>query len=640
MGYITYKQADSRWGELNYNGSSTMATAGCGPTAVAMLGYAVAGRSNPKSCMKYMQKHGYAIRNQGTAWDGIPACMRACGLKDVKNVAKMSDVFAYLAKGYCAVFLTSYKYAKKNGASMDVVWTTDGHFISITDYKKKGGKDYVYVRDPGGRNNTGWFCYQTQLRGWLPQVWVGKVPGKSTPKPTPKPAPKTYPKCIDVSDHQGNINWTKVKAAGINYAIIKAGFGKNNIDSHFVKNISEATRAGVKVGVYWFSYAYTTEMAKKEAEYCINAIGKYKLDLPVFFDWEYDSMRYAKEKKVNPSMSLITSMHTAFCTKIVSAGFRAGFYYNYDYKKNHIDMDKLKSFYHWYALYDTSDVQTGCFAQQYTNKGKVDGITGNVDIDWIFGSPHPTQAKTTTEKKGYTGAFPDLSNLAPQLIAGKAKKLAWPYDTKESKYKYPSGSATQKFKDAIKKVYPNRSGWREQCQKGASCDVFVGTVVRASGHDTGFPRGLDDVGSHVKKKPALWKIVDKPTLKEGDVVEWGTSSAGHIFIYMGNNREAEANLNGKHYGHISKLYVPSKPKKYKAYRPIGGRKYLANGDSCEEVEKLQKYLNWDIKSGLTVDGDYGDKTEDAVRGFQKKYALTPDGIFGTASLMKAKAVKK
>ncbi len=348
MGYITYKQADSRWGKLNYNGSSTMATAGCGPTAVAMLGYAVAGRSNPISCMKYMQKHGYAVRNHGTAWDGIPACMRACGLVDVKNVAKMSDVFAYLAKGYCAVFLTSYKYAKQNGASMDVVWTTDGHFVSITDYKKKGGKDYVYVRDPGGRNNTGWFCYQTQLRGWLPQVWVGKVPSKSAPKPA---------------------------------------------------------------------------------------------------------------------------------------------------------------------------------------------------------------VKTNGEK-----------------IADKAKELAWPYGTSKEKYKYPSGSATAKFKEAIQKAYGDRKGWGKQTKAGASCDVFVGVVVRASGIDPTFPRGLDGVEKHCKNN-SRWKLTgvkSESKMMAGDVIyQLYKGGGGHIFVYVGNGKIANAHYNGKTYGVIEKLSTTvsaSKCSTYNVYR--------------------------------------------------------------------------
>ena len=127
MGYITYKQYDSRWGSKNYNGSSNMATAGCGPTSIAMLAYAVDGKTTPLQTMKWLQTHGdsthksFAVYGNGTAWNGIPACMSAFGLKDVKKIdvsSSMSEVWKYLAKGYCAVFLF------RGGSRGGVCWTT------------------------------------------------------------------------------------------------------------------------------------------------------------------------------------------------------------------------------------------------------------------------------------------------------------------------------------------------------------------------------------------------------------------------------------------------------------------------------------------------------------------------------------
>ena len=192
MSFITYKQADSRWGRKNYNGSSTMATAGCGPTSVAMLAYAVDGKTNPWDVAKYMQKHGYAIRNNGTAWSGIPAAMKASGLEDVKNInvdKSMADVWKYLKDGYCAVFL--FRAGSRGG----VCWTTGGHYVAVTDYKYENGKHWLYTRDSGGRNHTGWYCYETQMRGLIPKVWVGKVPkGGKKPEPDKKEKPTSLPK--------------------------------------------------------------------------------------------------------------------------------------------------------------------------------------------------------------------------------------------------------------------------------------------------------------------------------------------------------------------------------------------------------------------------------------------------------------
>lgn len=186
MGYITYKQADSRWGSKNYNGSSTMAQAGCGAASVAMLAYAVDGKTNPWDVAKYMKAHGYAIRNNGTAWAGIPAAMKAFGLKDVKEInvnTSMENVWKYLAKGYCAVFL--FRSGKRGG----ITWTTSGHYVAVTGYKVKDGKHYLYTRDSGGRNHTGWYCYETQMRGLIPKVWVGLVEKKEE-KPVSKPTGK------------------------------------------------------------------------------------------------------------------------------------------------------------------------------------------------------------------------------------------------------------------------------------------------------------------------------------------------------------------------------------------------------------------------------------------------------------------
>ena len=405
MSYITYKQADSRWGSKNYNGSSSMATAGCGPTSVAMLAYAVDGKTNPWDVAKFMQKNGYAIRNNGTAWSGIPAAMKHFGLKDVKNVSKMEDVWKYMKKGYCAVFLFGA------GSRGGICWTTGGHYVAVTDYKVSGNKHMLYTRDSGGRNHTGWYCYETQMRGLIPQIWVGYVPGKlkDTDKKTdttPAPAPKKNIKCIDVSDHQGRIDWKKVKADGVGTAVIRAGYGKNNADLHVKENIKGALAAGIQVMIYWFSYAYTNTMAKNEAEYCANIIKPWKDKIRyVYFDFEYDSANYARKNKVNPSRSLVTSMTKTFCKRIEELGYKGGFYYNYDYKVNRYNMDELKKYSHWYALYQSEKV-TGVDMQQYKSNGRVAGISGNVDMNWIINTalaPGGSESSDGVLRQGASG---------------------------------------------------------------------------------------------------------------------------------------------------------------------------------------------------------------------------------------------
>ena len=209
MSYITYKQADSRWGRKNYNGSSTMATAGCGPTSCAMIAYGIDGKTTPLDTMKYMQKHGFAIRNNGTAWSGIPSCLRACGLTDVQEVTTMTKCWELMKKGYVGIFLF------RNGTRNGIKWTSSGHYIAVTDYKYQNKKHYIYTRDSGGRNHTGWYCYETQMKGLIPKIWLGyNVVDKPVTKPTgkytgniPKPTLKKGSTGDQVKYWQSFLNW-------------------------------------------------------------------------------------------------------------------------------------------------------------------------------------------------------------------------------------------------------------------------------------------------------------------------------------------------------------------------------------------------------------------------------------------------
>lgn len=191
-------------------------------------------------------------------------------------------------------------------------------------------------------------------------------------------------KYIDVSTHQGTIDWEKVKAAGIDGVMIRAGYGRNNIDKQFVRNVTECNRLGIPCGVYWFSYAYTEEMAKKEAEYCLEAVKPYKLELPVCFDFEYDSVAYAKKQGVAVNKKLATALVHAFCGVIEAAGYYVMNYANPDYLRNYFD-DSVKRYDLWLAWYSNAVKPTmDCGIWQYSSSGKVDGISGNVDMNHAY----------------------------------------------------------------------------------------------------------------------------------------------------------------------------------------------------------------------------------------------------------------
>lgn len=207
-------------------------------------------------------------------------------------------------------------------------------------------------------------------------------------------------KIIDISKWQASVDWKKVKADGIEGVIIRAGRAKT-MDERFVKHITGAAAAGLHIGVYWFSYAYAVGHAQLEAAACLKVIEPYKdkIDLCVWFDWEYDSMNNAKRHGVNPTKALITNMTKAFCAAIEKGGYSAGYYFNLDYQKRHYDISALRQYYTWYARYNNTK-PTAYDVWQYTSKGRVNGIKGNVDMDLVLNKSIIGKKKTTKKPGG------------------------------------------------------------------------------------------------------------------------------------------------------------------------------------------------------------------------------------------------
>ena len=186
-------------------------------------------------------------------------------------------------------------------------------------------------------------------------------------------------KCIDVSEWQGVVDWKKVRAAGYGYAILRAGFGRYDTqkDKMFDKNYKNAKAAGVKLGVYWYSYAVDKVDAVKEAKACLSVLKGKSFELPVFYDMEENSM--TKLGKVK-----LTEMTKAFCDTIKKGGYIAGVYSNPNWFNNYLDYNALRKLYPvWLAQY-YKEPQYECDLWQYTSEGKVDGISGNVDLNVII----------------------------------------------------------------------------------------------------------------------------------------------------------------------------------------------------------------------------------------------------------------
>lgn len=195
---------------------------------------------------------------------------------------------------------------------------------------------------------------------------------------------------VDVSEHQGDIDWSRVKQSGIDFAIIRVGgrgYGENGklvADEKFEENLEGAKAAGLKVGVYFFSQAINTEEAEEEARFALELINDAELQLPVYFDWEHIVVG-EPARTDNISGTTATDCAMAFCDTVSAAGYKTGIYTNLDMSYYAYTMERLADYGFWtaavgsypYSYYDFS-------VWQYSFEGDVPGINAPCDMDMMF----------------------------------------------------------------------------------------------------------------------------------------------------------------------------------------------------------------------------------------------------------------
>lgn len=216
---------------------------------------------------------------------------------------------------------------------------------------------------------------------------------------------------IDVSKWQGDINWSRVKNSGIQFAMIRSGFGwsQGQEDIRFKYNYENAKRVGMPIGAYHFSYATTTEEAIKEAEFCHSVLKGRKFEYPIAYDMEYEKQAALGKEK-------ISAIAKAFCERMESYGYYVCIYANLYWFNNYFTDEIFKKYDVWLAQWSEKPTFTKPYGiWQKTSKGTVDGITGNVDLDESYKN-YPSimkynglngygseeePAKPTTPVKGY-----------------------------------------------------------------------------------------------------------------------------------------------------------------------------------------------------------------------------------------------
>lgn len=187
---------------------------------------------------------------------------------------------------------------------------------------------------------------------------------------------------IDISFWQGNVDFNKLKASGVDFVMIRMGtqlgFDKESeLDSKFIQNIKRANEVGIDVGIYYYSYAKTKEEAKKQALFVIDNIKNYKIDLPVAFDWE----SFSKFNELNLSLHDFNEINYEFLNTIKENGYKTYLYGSRNYLTDVFDpKDDV-----WLAHYTKETDYKGEYKMwQLCNNGKVDGINGYVDIDILY----------------------------------------------------------------------------------------------------------------------------------------------------------------------------------------------------------------------------------------------------------------
>lgn len=210
-------------------------------------------------------------------------------------------------------------------------------------------------------------------------------------------------KGIDVSVHNGNIDWQKVKAGGIQFAILRAGYGRlaSQKDERFEQNYSGAKAAGVPIGAYWYSYAMSEDEARLEAEVFLSIIKGKQFEFPVYYDVE-------EKKQFDLGKEKVSAIMRAFLEKVEAAGYFVGLYGSASSLTTHT-ADDIKSRYTiWLAHWVNQTSYAGAYGiWQHSEKERVDGINGNVDLD-IGYKDFPTIIKGKG-LNGY-GAEPVLPN--------------------------------------------------------------------------------------------------------------------------------------------------------------------------------------------------------------------------------------
>lgn len=426
-----------------------------------------------------------------------------------------------------------------------------------------------------------------------------------------------FNKVYDLSVHNGMVDWEQLKADGVEFVMLRAGYGKNNIDERFYDNASACVRLGIPFGVYWFSYAYTEQMAEQEAEYAIAAVSKYRLRCPVSYDLEYDTVRYAATKGVTINKALATQMVEAFCSRVERAGFEAWNYANKDYLQRMFDNTLLNKYPLWFARYNDIPGRSGMVMWQRSSSGTVKGISGRVDLNYAYRElesiGHEAEATDVIEARLGTGSY----------LAGQDGNKYFTLNGEKTNFKVREFAC----KDGSDIIRVNRElvMMLQQIRNHFGQPVIINSGYRTPDYNkkVGGAKG----SYHLCGWAADIRIAGIAPVKVAAYAEsLGVSGIGLYasFTHVDTRTVKYYWVNAS--GDSVTTFGAGNP-----YQQPAAGIVLRNGSKGDAVKWLQAELNLE-GYGLSVDGIYGAKTTQAVKDYQQRKGLKVDGLAGPVTI--------
>ena len=424
-------------------------------------------------------------------------------------------------------------------------------------------------------------------------------------------------KGIDISGWQDFPNWDKIATSGIDFAVFRC-HEQYGVDKSFEHNYNGAVSHGIPVGVYKLSYATNESDALKEAKNVISVLNGKKIDLPVFYDLEWEvQFDYGKKK--------IESIAITFLNALKNAGYEVGVYCS-TYWYDNVISNKLKKYPMWVASVPDSNKDDGTIQEylhpeyadmwQYSWNGTISGISGGVDMDILYNeSLLGNKNVDNTTKEEVSMSVPDVAACWMEALA------------KDDSHGYD-----QIYRWGEKGDYDCSSAVITAYETAGVPVKSKGATYTGNMKNVFLNNGFIDVTNQIN-------LSSGSGLVRGDVL---LNEVHHTALYCGDGLEVEASINekggatGGTPGDQTTREILIRT--YRNYpwncvlRYTGNVKpYLFKGCKGEKVAWLQESLNTLIFSNLDVDGDFGKLTDNAVKTFQSIHGLEIDGIVGKAT---------